>query len=385
MVPLPEMDIHSMMRFSFLRLAAVVVLACPCGVQAQGPDKAAVSVDALYTSARQAQARGDLNEAIRDYEKILQIAPGLAAAYNNLGSLYYDSGAYSKAAATLEEGLKKDPGMGASHAILGSTYLALGRPGDAALQFSAAVKANPADRRSADLLEQALIAKGDYVQAAARIRERLKSMPDDQAAWYRLGKVYLELSQESLSKAESIAPDSPIAHELQGEMQENLGNLAAAQRLYESAVQEAPEKPGTHEHLGNILWVQNLWPGAQKEFEAELANDGGNCRVHWKLADCMLNENQDPQAALSHLNTAIQSCPDLMQARVDRARALLAMGRAAEGLPDLLLAVKQNPEESTIHFLLAKAYQANGQVAEAKTEMELFGRLANKDKHVPQR
>jgi predicted Zn-dependent protease len=72
-----------------------------------------------------------------------------------------------------------------------------------------------------------------------------------------------------------------------------------------------------------------------------------------------------------------------MQARVERARALVQLQRTAEGLDDLLLAKKENPEEPEIHFLLAKVYRARGLSAEAAEEMRLFGILADKNKHIP--
>ena len=371
-----------MSKYSLIKVAIVSVLLYHCCSFAQSP-KSSMSVNDLYAAAKAAEADGDIDSAIHDYQKILHISPGLAAAYNNLGSLYYDAGQYLKAVETLQEGLRWDPRMATSHAVLGSAYLALGRAGDAISQFIAAVRTNPGDKRSEDLLEQALIEKDEYAQAADRIRNRLKASPDDQDAWYRLGKVYLHLSQGAFSKAEQIAPNSPIAHELHGEMQENLGDYAAAQREYEIAVKEAPDKPGTHEHLGNTLWIQALWPNAQKEFEAELTNDSNNCRAHWKLADCMLNEGKDAEAALSHLNTAVQRCPSLMAARVDRARALIKLQRDSEGLPDLLMAEGKNPDEPTIHFLLAKVYQADGQESKAESERELFGKLVDKNKRIP--
>jgi predicted Zn-dependent protease len=64
-----------------------------------------------------------------------------------------------------------------------------------------------------------------------------------------------------------------------------------------------------------------------------------------------------------------------MQARVDRARALLKLNRSEDAIPDLVAAIKSNPEEPTIHFFLAQAYRGVGRSAEAKSEMEAFSRL----------
>src|SRR5262245_54816047 len=68
-------------------------------------------VQQLYGEAKAAEAQGDLATAAAKYESLLQVAPKLAAAYNNLGALYLRQKEYKKAAAVLERGLKIDPRM----------------------------------------------------------------------------------------------------------------------------------------------------------------------------------------------------------------------------------------------------------------------------------
>ena len=64
-----------------------------------------------------------------------------------------------------------------------------------------------------------------------------------------------------------------------------------------------------------------------------------------------------------------------MQARVDRANAFIKLNEPAKAVDDLVIAEKDSPREPSIHFLLAKAYKALGRTADAKTEIELFGKL----------
>jgi predicted Zn-dependent protease len=64
-----------------------------------------------------------------------------------------------------------------------------------------------------------------------------------------------------------------------------------------------------------------------------------------------------------------------MQARVDRARALIRLGKQGDALPDLQMAIKDSPGEPTIHFLLASVYRAQGKTAEAQQEMRAYAQL----------
>ena len=97
--------------------------------------------------------------------------------------------------------------------------------------------------------------------------------------------------------------------------------------------------------------------------------------AQWKLGNIVLEQHEDAGVALANVEKALAICPNLIQARVDRARALLKLDRNEEAMKDLLTAKQTNPEEPSIHFLLAQAYRALGRTKEAQTEMGIFSKL----------
>ncbi len=332
-------------------------------------------VQQLYAEAKAAQHRGDLQGSIAKYQAILKLAPHLAPAYNNLGSLYFDDRAYAQAAEVLRTGLALDPGMTTAQALLGLSDARLGRNEEAKKELEAALVANPADDRIELALAHLLISTGNEEEGTQRLRSYLARNPKDQQAWYLLGKTYLRLSEQSLAQVNAIDPNSVTAHEIAGEVDESMHNYDGALAEYNKAVQLAPDQPGTHYHLGNAFWLQGKWEPAQKEFQAELRNDPANCTTQWKLGNSLLAENGAPADALTPLDRAVEACPNLMQARVDRASALIKLNQPAKAIDDLQIAEKDSPREPSIHFLLAKAYKALGNATEAKTEIETFGQL----------
>ena len=183
------------------------------------------------------------------------------------------------------------------------------------------------------------------------------------------------MSEYSLKKINEIDPNSIVAHEIAGEIDESMHNYDVALVEYKKAIDMAPHQPGTHMHMANAYWLIGKWESAQSEFRAELANDPNNCTARWKLANAMLEANDSSEDALSELNQSIERCPTLMQARVDRARALIRLGKQGDALPDLQMAIKDSPAEPTIHFLLASVYRAQGKTAEAQQEMRTYAQL----------
>ena len=356
-------------------LLFVVVMAASAFAQSSADDEVTPQVQALYAQAKAAQQRGDNVAAIEEYRAMLKLAPHLAPAYNNLGMLYFNQHDYTHAAQILKRGLELNPEMPTASALLGMSYFEMGEHEQAEPLLEAAVRANPSDDNLEMALARTLIDLGKYDAAAPYLRSFLGRHPKDQQAWYLLGKTYLQLSEDALGKIDQIDPNSVVAHEVAGEIDESMHNYDGALVQYKKAADMAPQQPGTHMHMANTFWLIGKWDSAQAEFKAELANDPNNCTARWKLANATLEANGSTEDALSDLNQAIERCPNLMQARVDRARALIKLGRQKDGLPDLLMAEKDSPKEPSIHFLLSQVYKADGQTTEAQQELRTYAQL----------
>ncbi len=341
----------------------------------QAGDEVTPEVQQLYAQARAAQQHGDSAVAIEKYRAMIKLAPHLAAAYNNLGMLYFNDHDYAHAAEVLNRGLELHAAMPTASAMLGMSYFQLGLDDKAEPLLSSALRANPTDDTVEMMLARILINLRKYDEAATRLNHFLERNPKDQDAWYMLGRTYLQLSENSLKKINEIDPDSVVAHEIAGEIDESMHNYDVALVEYKKAIDLAPRKPGTHMHMANAYWLTGKWESAQEEFKAELLNDPNNCTASWKLANATLEANDSSEDALTELNRSIERCPALMQARVDRARALIRLGKQSDALPDLLMAEKDSPAEPTIHFLLGAVYRAQGQTAEAQQEMRTYGQL----------
>jgi tetratricopeptide (TPR) repeat protein len=332
-------------------------------------------VSKLYDEAKAAQARGDLASATADYESLLQIAPRLAPAYNNLGSLYLRRREYQKAAAVLEKGLKIDPKMSSASALLGVALYEMGDYAEARRQLETALRANPKDNNAELLLANDLIKLGEFDRATEHLRQLSQRQPENPEIWYLLGKMHMKLSEEALSKLNALDPDSVWVHEISGEVMESMKNYDGALLEYKKAVEIAPQQAGTHFHLGNAYWSLNMWDAATKQFRAELANDPSNCTAQWKIGNIILEQHGDSTEALAEVQKALDACPNLMSARVDRARALIKLERHAEAVKDLEVAEKADPAEASTHFLLGQAYRALGRSQEAQAEMKVFSQL----------
>ncbi len=332
-------------------------------------------VQRLYAQAKSAEAQGDVSAAIDDYVAMLKLAPHLAPAYNNLGFLYFGQHDYVHASEVLEHGIKLNPNMTTASALLGISYFEMGESQKAEAPLKTALRANPTDDNVEMTLARVLINTRKYEEALAPLKNLTLRHPDDQEAWYLLGKTYLQLSEDALGRINKIDPNSMMAHNVAGEIDESMHNYDGALVEYKKAEDLSPQRAGAHMHLADVYWDTSKWDSAAAEFAAELKIDPNNCNAHWKLANTILEVNGPPEEALTHLDDAVRLCPTLMQAHVDRARALIKLDQHSKALPDLLLAEKENPKEPSIHFLLSAVYRAQGKTSDAQQELRTYGAL----------
>ncbi len=359
--------------FRFLALAILLqsVISLPLSAQSEVDGK----VQQLHAEAKQAQDSGNMAGAIEKYEEMLRIAPKLGAAYNNLGGLYFGLGEYSKAANVLQQGLKLNPSMTTASALLGISRYQMGEYAEAKKPLTAAVKANPQDTNAATYLANDLVKLGDFDGAANTLQQVARRQPKNQQIWYMLAKVYMNLSEQSLTKMNAINPNSPLSHALSAEVMESMNNYDGAVAEFKKAVDMAPHEPGMHYKLGDAYWNLQQWDQATEQFRAELTNDPRNCWAQWKLGNIVLQQNGSPQEALSDIEKALNGCPTLTGAQVDRGRALLKLHRNAEALQAFEKAEKTTPSDPQTHYFLAQAFRTLGRTQEAKAEMQVFSQL----------
>lgn len=343
-------------------------------------------VQALYERARAAQAAEDTATAVADYEKILRLAPDLAPAYNNLGRLYYNLGKFSQAVDVLKRGLALAPEMHGAEVMLGASYFQMGRFAEAEAPLRAGVQAFPQDRFAGIMLVRTLLALHRPAETQAQLESLLKMDSKDQEAWYLLGKIHLQLSEEAFGQVQAIAPETPLAHELAGEVMESMQNTAGAVAEYKQAIAGAPNDAAARQHLAEVYWSTGDWTHAKEQYRLLLAREPGRCTARWKLANAM-DEAADPAPeVLQEIDRALGDCPELPQARAERARVLLRLGRPAEAIPELKAAEKAAPEEVSLQRLLAQAYRGVGDKANAEAANRRFQQLdaaqhAAKERH----
>lgn len=184
-----EADVHLFLGIAQLRL--------------RDPDRAvsavkrALDVNPNHVDARtllgwiELEVRGDIDAAIKEYRKVIELRPELAEAYSNLAAAQKKKGELGAALESLSEALKRKPDFAAALTTRGGVFAEQNKWAEARRDFEQALKFNPADDGALYGLAQALGAERDYAGAQKVLGELIARSPNFiyWLEWGRLGLI----------------------------------------------------------------------------------------------------------------------------------------------------------------------------------------------------
>ena len=367
------------MRLS-LRLGICVVLIS--GLSSCWGQPAAANTDHRQ-SAILLQQSERYAEAENEWRIYLKSHPQDAEAYANLGLLESRQEQYKEAIPLYKKALALDSRMSGIRLNLGLAYFKTGSMKDAIAAFTPLLETYPADSpdhlRVTTLIGMAHYSVGEYTAAIPFLRKASNGDPQNIAYKYSLAQSCLSAKQyqcvlDTYQEILKLNAESAAADMLAGQAYDEMKNSAGAIEQFRAAVKADPKWPNAHFGLGYLLWTQNSFAEAEKEFQAELDNVPDNARAMTFLADCKIQLGQIKDA-LPLVERAVQLDPDNARAHMDLGIIYQDQEKLQDALRELTIAVKLMPQDSNIHWRLARLYQAMGRKKEAKIEFEKTSNL----------
>jgi tetratricopeptide (TPR) repeat protein len=341
-------------------------------------------INRMARAAQGALSKGDWEEAIRSYEKLVKLAPNVAEYDMNLGIALHAAGRSLDAVQPLRQALKLKPALTQARFYLGAV---LGETGQCVEALSYLRKDLPRvpDRelkRTSGLAGvKCAIALMRLDEAVDFIRALNHDFPDDPEVLYRAVHVYSDLSTRASEELLNKAPSSYQVRLLSAEALEAQGNWDGAAKEYRRVLEQNPHLPGIHYRLGRVILsvpkTNTTTEDARKEFEAELKIDPSNAGAEFILGKLIL-EPTTLNDAIAHFSRAVKLDASFAEAYIELGNALILAGRPAEALKPLETAAKLQPENPMPHFRLSNAYIRLGRKEDAQKEVAIYKDLSEK-------
>jgi tetratricopeptide (TPR) repeat protein len=194
------------------------------------------------------QQKGNLQDAIDMFKKVIAVSPDNSELYLYMGSFYEENGDFQNAEATLKSGIKLDPENSDLLFRLGVVYDKWGRKADCIETMKAVIRLDSENANALNYLGYTYADQGQNLDEAERlILEALKFRPNDGYIIDSLGWVYYRKglyskSLDTLKDAVQRIPDDPVILEHLAEVYLKLNNPQKALELYKRSLMNAEKE-----------------------------------------------------------------------------------------------------------------------------------------------
>ena len=225
-------------------------------------------------------------------------------------------------------------------------------------------------------IAQALFELGNYSSSL----KALSGLTDQHSppAFYWRARCFEKLATASYLRLYQVDPNSYRVHQLNGDLEAAKGHDDKAIDEYRTAVAMKPSVPNLHYSLGHMLWKDLKTGEARKEFEAELAINPRHVGALHDLGNTYLLEHQ-PEQALPYLTQAGAIDPGDADIHRDLGTGYAELHDYAKAETEFKAAIPGD-HDGSVHYKLARVYQAQGQKENATREFAISSSL-NRDSH----
>ncbi len=175
-------------------------------------------------------------------------------------------------------------------------------------------------------------------------------------------------------------PESVELHELKAEILHGRGQDIEAAAEWRAALALSPNDPNIETGLATSLFVAHNYSEAIPILQKLLVHQPNESGLNFMLGES-LRRTQQPSKALSYLIAAIQAEPQFLPAHAALGMAYAMLNQNAEAIPHLEKAISLD-DDGSLHYSLARACRAAGQMAEAQKAMQEYQQIKQRNQRI---
>jgi len=308
----------------FLVFAAVIPIACvvsPGGIGQVVSSQIQDQVQEHFLAAQQAQQRGQLDDAVAEYQQVLRLDPRLPEAYANLGLVYYAHGEFENSAKAFASAEKLRPGMRGVNLWLGIDEVKLNHPAQGATHLREAIRLDPKERLAQSWLGTALWDSGQMDAALLQLRKAAAQFPDDPDLLFSLGEAYGKAAKQQSVQLLEDSAGTAISDRIYASTYAADHDWTKAEGHLRRAIRRDPRSIDAHLDLAEVFLDQAQLPAAQEQLDQADALSPKSATILARSGELLILSGQLPEG-LSRVEQAI---------KFDESEALDALGLPVEG------------------------------------------------------
>ena len=353
---------------------------------------AKLSVDQTLSKANSCAKKGEIEEAQKLYQNVLQAFPKNGRAQKGLEALrqqhartttqnppqelihrllgHYQNGRLSDAEKLAAFITQEFPRHQFAWKVLGALLGARGRKYEAAEANQTAVALSPKDTEAHNNLGHSLQELGRFDEAVASYKRAIALKPDFAMAHNNLGNTLQELgrlddAEKSYTQAIALKPDFADAHNNLGVTLKELGRSDEAEKSYTQAIALKPDYAEAHNNLGNMLQELGRFDEAEASYKRATALKPDFAMAYSNLGITLKELGRLDEAEKSYTQ-AIALKPDFAEAHNNLGNTLKELGRLDEAETSYTQAIALKPDFAEAHNNLGITLKELGRLDEAE-------------------
>jgi tetratricopeptide (TPR) repeat protein len=309
----------------------LVAFAVPSFPEAwQSPTKSARGEAYMhFTKARMAAEQGQLNEAITEYKKALELDPNNSSIYSEMAETYLQGQRVQLAVSSAQSAVKADPDNIDAHKILASVYTNMignANPNQpvtedtvnlAIHEFEEVVRIDPTDRQSYLMLGRLYQVKNDDQKAEEIYKEFLGMEPGSEDGVTALAHLHMDAgdNKEAADLLENFVkdhPDSDSALETLAQAYTELEQFDKAAATYRKALEIDPDNIDVKKALAQALFFDKKFDESANLYLELLKLDSTDGLALLRLGQIYREQQRYGQAHV-YLQQALANYPDSIE------------------------------------------------------------------------
>ena len=301
----------------------------------------------------------------RTFEKLQRSAPESAYVLSLLGEARLREQQFSGAFFLYRLALERMPTLRGLHSGLAEIYRRTGHSEWAETEEQREAKLPFLDCHSATPECQFRTRNYDEVIATAKSANTPES-------FYWMTRAYNELALNAFDRLGQLPPSAEL-HELKAHIYNSQKKYSEAASEWQKALQLSPTDTQVKKELAISLKLGENYSQALPLFHELLQQQPNSAELNYLLGDTLL-DLQRPVEAIPLLKQAATRDPKSLAVHKALARSELATGKTLDAIPHLKVALASD-EDGTLHYQLAQAYRATGQIELANKMLKEYQAL----------
>jgi tetratricopeptide (TPR) repeat protein len=327
----------------------------------------------IFQHGQNALNRGELDEAERDFRRVLEIDPQAGAAYANLGVVYMRRKQWSKALEELKKAEKLMPKVAGVRLNIGLAYYRQNEFLKAIPEFEAVMRAQSDDRQARFLLGQCYFFADRWADAVETLAPLWEQESGNLQYLYMLSNAAYRAERKELDERAStqllkVGGDSPEYQLIVGEYYLNREEYDAAMKQFEAAAKGNPTLPFAHFYMGRVHMGKQEYALAREEFLRDAAIEPDVALNYEEIGNSYWLTQDDVNAEKNY-REALRRDPRRVNSMLGLAKIYQRRQKYEAALAETDAALKVDPERTDAHYVRAQALLHLGRKVEAKKEM----------------